>query len=104
MHGINRRGPRGTAKNERIKDIIPQIRKYTAQRIGGSETIRCLRDSLRETGLKYKKINHPYRHQRILKERERKQETETRESLREQGIIVKKKENTKERIYKKRKY
>ncbi|KAI5192709.1 hypothetical protein NEMIN01_2166 [Nematocida minor] len=95
----NRREP-----NERIKDIIPQLRKYTAQRIGGSETIRCLRDTLKDVGLKWKKTKTPYRHQKVLRSREKKEEIETRESLREQGIIIKKKENRKEKIMKKRKY
>lgn len=103
MAGINREKRRAPV-NERIKDIIPQIRKYAAQRIGGSETIRCLRDSLKDAGLKCKKINHSYKHQKVVREREKKQEIETRESLREQGIIIKKKENRKQKILKKRKY
>ncbi|KAI5167267.1 hypothetical protein NEIG_02148 [Nematocida sp. ERTm5] len=107
MKRINGKRP-GSFPNERIKEIIPELRKYAAQRIGGSETIRCLRDSLKEVGLKEKKRNTPYRHQKVVKTREAIEIVKTRESLREQGIILKKKKETKqekiEAMKKKRKY
>lgn len=89
------------SQNERIKDIIPQIRKYTAEQVGGSEVIRCLRDSLIDGRLQWKKKKVPYRHQKILKERERKENIERRENLREQGIIKPKKNRRKNRSLKK---
>ncbi|EHY64779.1 hypothetical protein NEAUS04_1241 [Nematocida ausubeli] len=82
--------------NERIKEIVPELRKYAAQRVGGSETIRCLRDSLKEVGLKEKKRNTPYRHQKVERVREKTSEINMRESLREQGIHIKKKRETKQ--------
>ncbi|KAH9385145.1 uncharacterized protein NEMAJ01_0041 [Nematocida major] len=103
MKRIN--GVPSASYTERIKDIVPQIRKYAAARIGGGETIRCLRDTLKEVGLKWKKQNVPYKHQKVLREREKKHAIEERDNLRDQGIMIKRKRlSKKEELRRKRKH
>lgn len=76
-------------QRETIREILPQIRKYTAAAIGGAEVIRSLRDTLSVLGLKDKKRNIPYRHQKILREREEKEKEQEKKRLVEQGLVTK---------------
>ncbi|KAI5179993.1 hypothetical protein NEOKW01_0322 [Nematocida sp. AWRm80] len=89
--------------NEKIQSIIPQLRKYLAERTGGAEVIRTLRDTLHSKGLKPKKKNIPYRHQKLLEERARTEFNQRREELRQQGIFLKRKIDKKKAMAKKRK-
>ncbi|KAI5186358.1 hypothetical protein NEHOM01_1412 [Nematocida homosporus] len=85
-----------------IKELIPEIRRYAAGQIGGGETIRCLRDTLAQRGLKFPKRNIPYRHQKVIRERNKNEFEQERESLREQGIIIKRSRDKKEDMKRKR--
>ncbi|OAG30013.1 hypothetical protein NEDG_01560 [Nematocida displodere] len=91
-------------QKERPRDLIPEVRKYISKRIGGSEVIRTLRDTLDVLGVKPKKKSTTYKHRKVLAERESKAFDERRESLRDQGVIIKKRRNAKEEMRKKKKW
>lgn len=73
---------------KRVREIIPEIRKYMTQKTGGAEVIRSLRDTLGPLGLKYRSRNVPYRHQRVLWERADQEREENRQTLHDQGIFL----------------
>jgi len=89
-------------KQETLNEIIPQLKKYLVKKSGGSEVVRALRDTLAPLGLSLKKKNAPYKHQKVVREREMKEFEKRRQKLREDGIVIKKPRNRKKEIRKRK--
>lgn len=104
------RRPTGQNKAEErpsIAELLPEIERYNAERIGGAERIRHMGRRLGELGLcaRTKTKRHvPYRHQRVVQERRKREEERAKQDLLAQGLYRRKKRDAKEEIRKKRRY